>query len=260
MLEITDAQIASWVTHYLWPLFRILGFFAIVPVFGAQTVSMRVRLFLAMAVTIAIAPVLPDMPDFEGVSLENFITIGQQTLIGVALGFMVLVLFQIFIIAGQAVAMQMGLGFAAMVDPANGVNITILSQWYLTLVTLIFIALDGHLIVFEVLINSFYTMPVGYNGLSPGSLQNIFTMGSWMFASGFVISLPAITALLITNLAFGIMTRSAPQLNIFALGFPITMLMGMFVIWVTLNAIYGSFSNLMFELVPRMQEMELYRG
>ena len=260
MIEITDEQIASWITHYMWPLFRILGFFAVVPVFGAQNVPMRVRVLLGFMLTVAIFPILPVMPDVEGVSLENFIIIAQQMGIGLALGFMVLVMFQVFVVAGQSIAMQMGLGFASMMDPSHGVTVAILSQWYLTLVTLIFIALDGHLVVFQVLIDSFYTMPIGFDGLSRGSLMMIATMGSWMFASAFVIALPAVTALLIVNLAFGIMTRSAPQLNIFALGFPITMLMGIFIIWASFTGVFSMVSELVLDLVPMMRSLELHDG
>ncbi|TGG95964.1 flagellar biosynthetic protein FliR [Natronospirillum operosum] len=260
MIEITDEQIASWVTHYMWPLFRILGFFAIVPIFGAQTVPMRVRVLLAFVVTVALVPILPPMPDVEGVSLENFITIAHQLGIGLALGFMVMVMFQVFVVAGQAIAMQMGLGFASMMDPSNGVTVAILSQWYVNLVTLIFIAMDGHLVVFQVLIDSFHTMPVGMVGLSQGSLMNIAMMGSWMFASAFVIALPAVTALLIVNLAFGIMTRSAPQLNIFALGFPITMLMGIFITWASFTGVFTMVSELTLDLVPMMRDLELHNG
>lgn len=260
MIEITDEQIASWVTHYLWPLFRMLGFFAIAPVFGAQTVPMRVRVSLAFVATIAIAPILPDLPDVEGVSLENIMIIFQQIAIGFALGFLVLVTFQVFVVAGQSTAMQMGLGFASMMDPSNGVSVAILSQWYLTLITLIFIAMDGHLVVFEVMVDSFYTMPIGMTGLARDSLMNIAMIGSWMFASAFVIALPAVTALLIVNLAFGIMTRSAPQLNIFALGFPITMLMGIFIIWASYTGVFGLFSELVLDIVPVMRGLELHDG
>lgn len=259
-MDITDAQISSWVTHYLWPLFRFLGFFAVVPIFGAQTVSMRIRLSLAMVCTIALVPVLPDMPDIEAVSLTNFIVIFQQMSIGVALGFLVLMMWQIFVIAGQAIAMQMGLGFASMMDPANGVTVAVLSQWYIVLVTLIFLAVDGHLVVLEVLIDSFYTMPIGTAGLTQGSLMDIIMMGTWMFAAAFVMALPAITALLIVNLAFGVMTRSAPQLNIFALGFPITMLMGIFIVWASFTGVFSLVTELVLDVVPAMRRLEVTGG
>ncbi|MFC3853345.1 flagellar biosynthetic protein FliR [Salinispirillum marinum] len=259
-MEITDAQIASWVTHYLWTLFRILGFFAVVPIFGAQTVSMRIRLSLGLVCTIALTPILPPMPDVEGVSLTNFIIIFQQMAIGIALGFLVLLMWQIFVIAGQTIAMQMGLGFASMMDPSNGVTVAVLSQWYIVLVTLIFLGVDGHLVVFEVLVDSFYTMPIGVNGLTQGSLMEIVMMGSWMFAAGFLIALPAITALLIVNLAFGVMTRSAPQLNIFALGFPITMLMGIFIVWASFTGVFGVLTELVLDVVPVMRRLEITNG
>lgn len=230
-MVITDAQIASWVSDFLWPFFRIGAFFMIVPIFGAQVVPARIRLGLAFAMTVALYPVLPPMPVVEVTGLQSLVIIAMQLLIGLTLGFVVLTILQVFVLAGQTIAMQMGLGFASMVDPANGVSVAVLSQWYQVLVTLVFLSINGHLIVLEVLAESFVLMPVSDAAFSQSVFMSVARFGAWLFEASLMLALPAIAALLLVNLTFGVMTRAAPQLNVFALGFPVTMLAGLVIVW-----------------------------
>jgi flagellar biosynthetic protein FliR len=230
-MVITDAQIASWVSDFFWPFFRIGAFFMVVPIFGAQVVPARIRMGLALSMTIALYPVLPPMPVIQVTGLQSLVIIAMQVLIGVTLGFVVLTILQIFVLAGQTISMQMGLGFASMVDPANGVSVAVLSQWYQVLVTLVFLSINGHLIVLEVLAESFQLMPVGEKAFSQSVFMSIAEFGAWLFEASLMLALPAIAALLLVNLTFGVMTRAAPQLNVFALGFPISMLAGLVIVW-----------------------------
>jgi len=236
MIELTDAMIASWVSHFLWPFFRLSAFFVIVPVLGARLVPTRVRLGLAFVITFTIYPLLPDMPLIEALDFRTLIITLEQILIGTTLGFLVFVVMQIFILAGQTISMQMGLGFASMVDPVNGVNVAVLSQWYQVLVTLVYLAINGHLITLGIVVESFNSMPVGQGLFSPEIWMTLAEFGSWLFRASLMLALPAVTALLLVNITFGVMTRAAPQLNVFALGFPITMLGGLLVIWVSYSA------------------------
>ena len=253
MFAITDAQISSWVSHFLWPFFRILAFFTIVPLFGSRLIPIPIRILLSLVTTVMLYPVLPKMPDIEALSLVNIVVIGQQLVIGFALGFLALTLFQVFILAGQTIAMQMGLGYASMVDPTNGVTVAVLSQWFLTIVTLIFISMNGHLVVFEVLVESFYTLPVGQGFISEQAAFDLAQWGSWMFAAAISIALPAVAALLLVNLSFGIMSRTAPAMNIFALGFPVTMIMGLFVLWLSFSGVLSVIQTHMQELIDMMK-------
>lgn len=230
-MVITDAQIASWVSDFLWPFFRIGAFFMIVPIFGAQVVPARIRMGLALAMTVALYPVLPPMPVIEVTGLQSLVIIAMQILIGLTLGFVVLTILQVFVLAGQTISMQMGLGFASMVDPANGVSVAVLSQWYQVLVTLVFLSINGHLIVLEVLAESFQLMPVSDSAFSQSVFMSVAQFGAWLFEASLMLALPAIAALLLVNLTFGVMTRAAPQLNVFALGFPVTMLAGLVIVW-----------------------------
>lgn len=219
----------------MWPFIRIGAFFLAAPIFGTQLVSARIRVVLAMLLTMAIAPNLPAMPTIDAVSVSAFLLVSQQILIGIALGFIMQLLLQVFVVGGQIIAMHMGLGFASMVDPSNGVTVTVLSQFHLILITLLFVTMDGHLVMIEVLAESFYAMPVGAEFISKDALMNIAGAGGWMFASALLLSLPAVASLMIVNMSLGVVTRAAPQLNIFSIGFPSMLILGLCIVWVTLS-------------------------
>ncbi|WP_317931696.1 flagellar biosynthetic protein FliR [Halioxenophilus sp. WMMB6] len=238
--------------QYLWPLIRISAFIVAVPIFGAQVMPARIRLVLAIPLTILVAPLLPTMPDVEMLSLPGMIITVQQFIFGAALGFIFQLLMQLFVVGGQAIAMNMGLGFASMNDPANGVTVTVLSQFYLTMAILLFLSMNGHLILIELIVRSFYAWPVGGAIFSGEQWLEFARLGSWVFAGALVMALPIITALLVVNLAFGVMSRSAPQMNVFAVGFPITLVFGMVIIWFGLVNFLPQFelrSNQLFEFV-----------
>ncbi|WP_320822535.1 flagellar biosynthetic protein FliR [Reinekea sp.] len=236
MLEITDAMIASWVSHFMWPFFRISSFLVIVPIIGSRLIPVRVRLGLALVMTTAIYPLLPPMPIIEALDFQTILIILEQVLIGTTLGFIVFTIMQVFILAGQTISMQMGLGFASMVDPANGVSVAVLSQWYQAMVTLVYLAINGHLITLEVVVDSFYSLPIGQGLFTVNAWKTLADFGAWVFRASLTLALPAASALLLVNIAFGVMTRSAPQLNVFALGFPITMLGGLIIVWASYAA------------------------
>lgn len=233
MLELSVPELVEWMNRFMWPLFRISSFFMAVPLIGTQLVPVRIRLGLALAVTVVVAPLLPAMPVYEGLSPQVFVVIVQQMLIGLTLGFMFQVMFHLFVVAGQMISSQMGLGFASTSDPANGVSVVVLAQFIQMMVMMLFLAMDGHLVLIDVIVGSFHVMPVGQM-LGTNVLWQVASAASWMFAGALLLALPAVIALLVVNFAFGIMTKAAPQLNIFAIGFPFTMLFGLFITWVSL--------------------------
>jgi flagellar biosynthetic protein FliR len=254
MLELSDAQIGAWVGSFVLPLFRITALLMFMPIIGTQLVSARVRLYLALAICVVLMPTLPAMPEVDAISLQAFIWIAQEILIGVMLGFTLQLFFQIFAIAGQIVAMQMGLGFASMVDPANGISVPVIGQVFMILVTLLFLAMNGHLVVFEVLAESFFTLPVG-GGFLVDSYWDIANKLSWVLGAALLLVLPAITALLVVNLAFGVMTRAAPQLNIFSIGFPLTLVLGMVIVWIGMADILAQYQVFASEALQMLRDM-----
>jgi len=254
MLELTDTQIATWVASFMLPLFRVAAVLMTMPVFGTSLVPQRIRLYFAVAVTVVIAPGLPPMPPIEALDLSAFLLVGEQIIIGALFGLSLQLLFQAFVIAGQIVAIQMGLAFASMVDPANGVNTTVISQFLTMLVTLLFLAMNGHLVVFEVLTESFTTLPVG-SGLMVNHFWELAGRLGWVLGAALLLVLPAITALLVINIAFGVMTRAAPQLNIFSIGFPMTLVLGMVIFWIGMADILSHYQSLASEALQWLREL-----
>lgn len=230
--EISADLISQWIGQHFWPFFRLASFMMVIPFVGTQLVPARVRLGLALLITVLVVPMIPAVPRVDAFSADAVVITLQQILIGVGMGFALTALFQLFVVAGQMIAMQMGLGFASMVDPANGVNVPVLAQIYSITITLLYLAMNGHLVAFDVFIESFYTLPIGLEGLGQAGVWSLAHRVSWMFVSAMLLALPAVTAVFIVNISFGVMTRAAPQMNIFALGFPIGLIFGLFAIWV----------------------------
>lgn len=226
-----------------------------VPIIGTQMVPVRVRFGLALGVTLILIPVLPEMPVYEGISLQTWIIILNQIIIGTLLGFTLQLLFQSFITGAQLIALQSGLGFAAMTDPATGIQVVVVAQFYSMMAMLLFLAMNGHLVMFEILAQSFYALPIGMNMFSVDVLMRIILLVSWLFSAALLMALPAITALLIINLAFGIMTKAAPQLNIFAIGFPFTMLMGLIMNYINFPIFYDHYVRMTHFILDFIQSM-----
>jgi len=237
-MEFSTAEISGLLGSYLWPFFRIAALIMAAPIFSSNFVNARSRLLIALAISIVIIPSIPSVaPAVEPLSGAGLLIVAQQILIGAAMGFMLQLLFNSFIIAGQIIAMQMGLGFASMVDPQNGITVPVISQFYLIFVTLVFISLNGHLILLKVLAESFITLPISSSGLPFTSFHDLVSQASWMYAGGVLIALPAIGSLMMVNLSFGILSRAAPQISPFSIGFPMTIILGFVIMYVTLPAV-----------------------
>jgi flagellar biosynthetic protein FliR len=254
MLELSDAQIGGWVSSFLLPMFRVAALLMVMPIVGTQLVPTRIRLYFALGICVVLVPNLPPMPQVDALSLPAFMLIAQEILVGVMLGFVLQLFFHAFVIAGQILATQMGLGFASMVDPANGISVAVIGQFFTMLVTLLFLAMNGHLVVFEVLAESFVTLPVG-SGLQVDHYWQLANKLGWVLGAGLLLVLPAITALLVVNIAFGVMTRAAPQLNIFSIGFPLTLVLGLVIVWISMADILTQYQVFATEALQFLREM-----
>lgn len=233
MLVLTELEIMEFVGRFIWPLARISALLMAMPMIGTRMVSARVRIALAVAVTIVVMPVLPPLPQVAPLSMASLLIVLQQVIIGLSVGFVLQLVFQTFILGGQYIAMKMGLGFASMNDPANGVTVTVISQYYSIMATLLFLSLNGHHVVFMALVESFNTIPISSSGFSFDTFYQIASTASWMFTRSLLIALPVLTSLLVVNIAFGVMSRAAPQMNVFAVGFPITLVFGLLLMWLS---------------------------
>jgi len=238
-MDLLSNDIMALIGDYMLSFMRISGMFIAMVGFSAKTIPTPIRNLLAMLLTLMILPMIPAVPVKEIVSLGTFIEIAKQLIIGVAIGFISAMVIDTFVLAGQIIAMQTGLGFASIVDPVNGVNVTTIGQFYLILATLIFWTVDGHLLLINMVFLSFEAFPVAGEWWTGEQFKQIAHWGGWMFVAAVTMSLAPIVSLLIVNLAFGVMTKAAPQLNIFSLGFAIAQITGLVIIWMTLgNQVY----------------------
>lgn len=251
-MSIALGTVMGYLGDFVWNLLRLGGFFMTVPIFGNQLVSRRIRIAIVFAVALALTPVLPVGVNLANVEMADLTNLFVQILMSIGLGFSAAIFFQLFVIAGQFIGMQMGLGFAAMVDPGNGVQVTVWSQFFLMLVTLSFLAVNGHLILLEILVTGYQMSSSSLSvEISEVSL-NVARLGGWMFVGGVLLAIPAVSSLLVVNLAFGIMNRSAPQLNVFALGFPFSLIFGIVIIWFLLHGWADQFHRLLSEFLEMM--------
>lgn len=243
-MDIATQTIMQYLADLLLPFMRVSGMFASMVGLSAKTVPPTTRALLTLFLTLIIMPVIPPVPIVEVFSVGTFLLVGQQLIIGIALGFLSNMVLNTFVLAGQVIAMQTGLGFASMVDPVNGINVPAIGQFYLILATLLFWALDGHLAMIRMIVMSFEAFPIGEAWFAPEQFRDIAHWAGWMFISAVTITLAPIVSLLIVNLAFGVMTKAAPQLNIFSIGFSIAQIMGILIMWVTLGNLTHHFEVL----------------
>ncbi|PKH09440.1 flagellar biosynthetic protein FliR [Moritella sp. Urea-trap-13] len=235
-MEILSADIMTFLASYIWPFARLSGMVMVMIVSGAKTTPVMIRLFYCLALTAMVAPVLPPMPNVDLFSLTSFMIILQQSLIGIAVGFVTLMLIQTFVVAGQIIAMQTSLGFASMADPSSGQTSPVIGQIYILLGTLVYLSVNGHLFMIETVVKSFDTLPVSASGLVAIQYYEIAGWMSVMMAAALSMSLSAVVAMLVINFSFGVMTKAAPQLNVFSLGFAVGMVAGLFIIYLSLKS------------------------
>jgi flagellar biosynthetic protein FliR len=244
-MDFTEAQIQGQAALFIWPLMRISAMFISVPLFSIKAVPARVRLILSVALTFVVMPLLPAFPAVEMFSYQGMMVAITQVMIGLSTGFIVQLVFSAVVFAGQGIALSMGLGFASMVDPQNGQQVPVVAQLYVISSTLIFLGLDGHLLLIKMLLDSFTSLPIGIDGIDKAGIWIIIAWSSRMFAGGLLLAMPVIASLLLVNISFGVATRAAPQLNIFSVGFPVTLMLGILLIWLTLPDVLDQFTGLL---------------
>ena len=174
-------------------------------------------------------------------ALSTAFLIAEQIIIGIMLGFVTTLVVETFVLAGQIIAMQTGLGFASLVDPASGVSVPAVGQFFLILASLLFWVMDGHLAYLQFVVGSFETIPIPAESFDSTKFRELVEWGGWMFATALSLSIAPLTAMLLINFSFGVMTRAAPQLNIFAIGFPVTMCAGLLIMWLTMGNFFTHF-------------------
>jgi len=234
VISFTSTQLDAWLAAFVFPLARILALLAIMPPFNNAALPQRVRLVIGLALTFVIAPALPPMPVIAAGSWLGLLILAQQIVIGVMLGFTMRLAFAAIDLAGDLIGLQMGLSFARFYDPQSSAQTAVLGDFLGILTILIFLALNGHLLSISALAESFRLLPIAATPLLVKGAGTLLSWAAIIFSAGLLLSLPMLAALLIANLAMGVLARVAPQLNLFAIGFPVTMIAGFTVLLISL--------------------------
>jgi len=245
VISITEAQLAAWISPLFWPFLRTLALFTAAPVFSSRAIPIRAKVALAFFVALAMQASLPDMPVVGFNDPQVLAVVMQQVGVGLAIGFAVRVVFTAVELAGEVVGFQMGLNFAAFFDPAIGAQSSAVARFFGQMTSLLFLVMNGHLMVLIAVNKSFRAFPIDQNFLQSLAQMKLQRLGADLFASALWIALPMVGMLMFANLALGIVSRVAPQMNIFAVGFPITLVVGLIGIAVTLPMLDQPFMALM---------------
>lgn len=247
MITITSAQLDVWLGLFIFPLTRILGMLATAPVFNNGALPATARLITGLAVSLGLTAALPPLPPIALGSWIGLAVLGEQLLIGVLLGFTLRIVFAAVDMAGELIGLQMGLSFAMFFDPENGGQSPVITEFLNIFTALLYLAMNGHLMTLNALSESFVLLPIGVGNVHASALGVFLHWSSALFSVGLLLSLPLIAALLIANIALGVLSRVAQQLNLFAIGFPVTLGVGFLVLMISLpymgSAMEGLFNQ-----------------
>ncbi|MEB0135239.1 flagellar biosynthetic protein FliR [Actimicrobium sp. CCC2.4] len=255
MLNFSSAELNALITGFLWPLTRILGLIAVAPVFGNASVPRRVKVGLGILIAMIVAPLVQVPSGLEPMSMQGLLILVQQLLIGIAMGFSMRIIFSAVEMAGEVASMTMGLGFATFFDPQSRGRSNAVSQFLSLIVLMVYLAANVHLALLSTLVDSFATMPITVGPLTGNIAEQVVRWASRLFSAGLQLSLPIVAALLITNVALGILTRAAPSLNLFGIGFPITLAIGFTMLGLTLPYLATPMAKLFEETINTIRQL-----
>jgi len=249
VISISEAQLIGWISPIFWPFLRVLAVFTSAPVFSSRVFPVRARIALAFLIAFAaqgsLGPVTTigfNDPAALGVAV-------QQVSIGLALGFCVRLVFAALELAGEVIGFQMGLNFAAFFDPSLNNQTSAVGRFFGQIASLLFVVGNGHILVLMAVIKSFEVFPVDQNFLQAVASMQLYRLGTDLFATALWISLPVVGMLMFANLVLGVISRVAPQMNIYAIGFPVTLAVGLVGIAVTLPMLDQPFAALMTRVI-----------
>ncbi|HEY2927261.1 flagellar biosynthetic protein FliR [Piscinibacter sp.] len=253
MLTFTEAQVLAWISPLLWPFVRVLALFGAMPVLAQRAVPMRLRVALAFLIALCAQASLPAMPVVALDSAQALLLLVQQVLVGVSLGFAARVVFAAIEFAGELIGLQMGLNFAGFFDPTTGGQATAMSRFFGISVSWLFIVINGHLLLIAAVVQSFHAFPVGPDPFAFLRAVQPQVWGAEIFRLGLWIALPMVAMLLFVNLVLGIISRVSQQMNIFAIGFPITVSVGLLGVLLTLPMMQVPFSMALERMLSAFQ-------
>jgi flagellar biosynthesis protein FliR len=254
-LTLNAADVSHWVGRLWWPTLRVGGFVLAAPIASESAIPGMIKIIMSLSLAFLMAPLVPIPAELAIFSGAGLLAAVQEVLIGVAIGMVVQLTFEALTFAGQTISLTMGLGFATLVDPQRGAQTTVLGQMFMMFGMLTYLAINGHLVLLGALAESFQSLPIGAAHIDKGFPLSVVLWGARVFESGLMIALPAVIALVIVNLALGVVTRAAPQLNLFGIGFTITLMCGFFVLIAGVDGIMTGISNLIHSALEAAGEL-----
>ena len=254
MITFTEAQIMAWLSPVLWPFLRVLALFTAAPVFSMRAIPLRTKIGLAFLVALCAQAALPAQPVIDLNGRAALGAVLQQVGVGLAIGFAVRLVFTAVELAGEIIGLQMGLNFASFFDPTSNAQVSAVARFFGNIAMLLFIVINGHLMVLMAALESFERFPVDGHFMQAVAQMRLHELGAGLFASALWIALPMMALLLFVNLTLGIISRVAPQMNIFAVGFPVTLTVGMLGITATLPMLEQPMLTLLQQAVDIFQK------
>lgn len=250
----TTTQIADALFALVWTTLRVGGVVMLAPLLGAMFVPRRMRLAIALVLSLAIMPLAKAPTHLDPLSNAGLLAIVDELIVGFAIGFVLRLATEAALLAGQLISTGMGLSFATVVDPQNG-GMPLLGRFYIVVSSLLLLATNAHLSLIALLAQSYSVVPIGSGGISPAAARVVVDFAGVMFAGAVQLALPSVVAILMVNVAFGVISRAAPTLNLFAVGFPITILLGLFVLVLSIRTqgpVWEAQMNEAFTLLTRV--------
>ena len=241
----------------IWPLLRISAFLTFASIYSIRAVNLRVRITLALALTVFLVfQMRMELPRIDPLSLLGLREIFNQLFIGFTLAMIMQLATASLVVAGQVISNAMGLSIANLIDPNLG-NVPLTSQFLTILGTLIFLTTGGDLIVFGILLDSFQHFPIGQNIFSQDVMGKMTAWSSIVFVGAVLVSLPVMITLLFVNIGLGFVTRAAPSLNIFSVGFPAMMFTGFIILWLAIPSMLSRVDWLWVQTFNQMRDLIL---
>jgi flagellar biosynthetic protein FliR len=234
VITFTSEQLAAWYGAVFWPMVRVLALISVAPLLSHRAVPVRMKIALALSITVLLVPQVQSPPITDVLTAPGLMLLINNVLIGVVIGFAVRLVFAALELAGELIGLQMGLSFAGFFNPSTGQQQNAVASFMSLLALLMFIAIDGHLMLIHALAESFRLYPVSVGMDLPMGFDRLLRLGSDMFAIALTIALPFLAVMLLTNVVLGVLARVAPQINIFAVGFPMTILVGLVTLFLLL--------------------------
>ena len=259
MIILDNATLLESLVAFMLVSVRISAMLLVAPLFAASSVSIPIRVITSLAIAVMLVQVVPT-PKIDVLSPIGALAIAGEIIVGAAIGFIFQLGFAAVQIAGEQIAASTGLGFAAMVDPQTGTQSPVINQFLSIMMLLSFLTLEGHHILLKLLAASYQALPVGAAFFSTNTLSGIAKAGALIFSAGMLLCLPIIVALFLVTLVIGILTRVAPQMNLFSVGFAISILAGLGLMLVALPGLTAGMAGILDETANRARSLILNGG